>query len=125
MEQLRKAATLGELPAVLKDQIAFVAAIADQAWYMQQLSLKRLAKHEITAEQAYGWNNEKVTENGTTVALAFVKKLTTTPQAMTDTDIERLSEYFSDRQIAEIVYHTGNAALLNRLTETVALGYDL
>ncbi len=39
-------------------------------------------------------------------AIAFTKKLTTTPQSMTDADIQGLSQFFSDRQIAEIVYHT-------------------
>ncbi len=53
VDQLRKAATVGELPGLLKDQIAFVAAQADNAWYMQQIAIKRLAAQGIDAEAAY------------------------------------------------------------------------
>jgi hypothetical protein len=35
---------------------------------------------------------------------------------MTDRDIENLQQHFNADQIAEIVYHTGTAAMLNRLT---------
>jgi len=43
---------------------------------------------------------------------------------MTDGDIEALSKHFSVKQIAEIVYHTGLAAMLDRLTEVVGLGWQ-
>jgi alkylhydroperoxidase family enzyme len=55
------------------------------------------------------------------VALRFVSKLTARPQEITDRDITSLLDHFSEYQVAEIVYHTGLAATLNRLTETAGL----
>jgi ABC-2 type transport system ATP-binding protein len=56
-------------------------------------------------------------------ALAFARKLTVDPQAMTDADVESLLAHFTPHQVAEIVHHVGLAALLDRLTEAAGLGW--
>ena len=58
------------------------------------------------------------------VVLAFTRKLTIDPQAMTDADIESLFVHFTPHQVAEIVYHVGVAAFLDRLTEAAGLGWS-
>jgi alkylhydroperoxidase family enzyme len=57
-------------------------------------------------------------------ALRFAHKLTASPQAMTDADIEALLAHFTPQQVAEIVYHVGIAAFLDRVTESAGLGWN-
>lgn len=113
--QLSDAKQHGELEPVLKAKIAFVAAIQDKAWDMQDYALRQLAVHGVTPLQAFGMLKADVQGDSDSSALAFVEKLTAKPQSITDEDIARLQKHFGDAQIAEIVYHTGLAAILNRL----------
>jgi len=146
VSQIRQARLVGTLPASLKDKIAFVAAREDRAWYMQNLSLSRLAQAGVTPEAAYqlggsetdgpladGQSADSTSPSGgdaaeevaagvaERVALRFVSKLTARPQEINDADVASLLDHFSEYQVAEIVYHTGLAAMLNRLTETAGL----
>ncbi len=54
-------------------------------------------------------------------ALAFARKLTSTPQWIDDADIERLRQHYTDRQVAQIVHVICTANYFDRLTETLAL----
>jgi alkylhydroperoxidase family enzyme len=118
-DQVRAARSVGSLDSILKDKIAFVAALEDHAWDMQEYALHQLAANNIDAKTAFSLRaNAKAAEraDATSAALEFVAKLTSHPQAMTDQDVKNLEPYFSSNEIAEIVYHTGLAAMLNRLT---------
>lgn len=137
VSQVREARRVGTLPVSLKDKIAFVSAREDRAWYMQELSLRRLAESGVTIEDAYGLGDSAadVSPGGSAmpsgddaagdqaerVALRFVSKLTARPQEITDRDVTTLLDHFSEYQVAEIVYHTGLAATLNRLTRAAGL----
>jgi alkylhydroperoxidase family enzyme len=119
VDQVKCARHVGKLDHTLRAHIAFVAAQEDQAWMMQKLALEQLAASGITTQAAYNLYESLDGETGvdaTSAALKFAKKLTSEPQSMTDRDIENLQQYFNVDQIAEIVYHTGMAAMLNRLT---------
>ena len=43
------------------------------------------------------------------------------PWAVTDAMVERCRKSFKDAEVAEIVYHTCNAAFFDRLTEVARL----
>lgn len=118
-DQVKSARHVGKLDQTLRAKIAFVAAQEDQAWLMQMLALEQLAAIGITPQAAYDFYANLEGEIGvdsTSAALRFAKKLTSQPQSMTDRDIENLEQHFNAEEIAEIVYHTGMAAMLNRLT---------
>jgi len=118
-EQVKNARDVGKLNHALKSKIAFVAAYEDQAWLMQRMSLEHMADFGISPQAAYDLHANlegESTVDSTAAALRFTKKLTSQPQSMTDGDIEGLEPYFNAQEIAEIVYHTGIAAMLNRLT---------
>ncbi len=129
VEQLRNARSAGELPVALRDKIAYVAAREDHAWYMQHHSRKRLLDAGMSEVAIFSLGDPIVAAQDAAVdqaeaqALTFARKLTVQPQSMTDDDIATLSEHFSPQQVAEIVYHTGLAAVLNRLTETAGLPF--
>jgi len=123
-EQLKNAALVGELPKSLRNKIAFVAAREDRAWYMQHVARQRLLSDGLDDEIIFSLGDSNSGDSADDAALRFAKKLTLQPQSMTDGDIEALSKHFSVKQIAEIVYHTGLAAMLDRLTEVVGLGWQ-
>lgn len=118
-DQVRAARHVGSLDPVLKAKIAFVAACEDQAWAMQAEGLQRLAAYDIDPEAAYALRASIESDqpiDSASVALKFALKLTSQPQSMTDRDIANLEPHFDEHEIAEIVYHTGLAAMLNRLS---------
>ncbi len=127
IEQLRQARVVGTLPVMLRDQIAFVAAREDNAWYMQHVARERLLASGMTDEAIFSLGKdagEAKSNEANDLAISFAKQLTTDPQEMTDLQIAKLTEHFTAHQVAEIVYHVGLAAMLDRLTETARLGWS-
>jgi alkylhydroperoxidase family enzyme len=61
---------------------------------------------------------------GDRLALQLTRKLTVTPQWITDDDIAGLRKHFPDAEVAEIVYRITQAAQFNRLTEAAGLPCD-
>jgi alkylhydroperoxidase family enzyme len=53
--------------------------------------------------------------------LGIARKITVDPALITDADIEGLRKHYSDREVAEIVYHATQAAFFDRLTEAAGL----
>lgn len=122
--QLKDANRVGVLDPVLKAKIAFVAAQEDHAWEMQRLALDRLANSGLNHESAFALRTDldiRSRTEPTAAALEFALKLTSQPQSMTDQDISKLEHHFDAQEIAEIVYHTGLAAMLNRLTRVASI----
>lgn len=122
--QVKDAHRVGVLDPVLKAKIAFVAAQEDHAWEMQRLALDRLANSGLTYETAFALRidlDKRSHSEPTAAALEFALKLTSQPQSMTDQDILKLEHHFDAQEIAEIVYHTGLAAMLNRLTRVASI----
>ena len=134
--QVRAAESAGQLPRDLREKIACVAARADQAWYMQHRGRQALLARGLDDQQIFALGTNQGTNLGSNLgtnpgapsaeaaALAFTNKLTIDPQAMTDADIESLLVHFTPHQVAEIVYHVGVAAFLDRLTEAAGLGWS-
>lgn len=123
LDQWEIAKSTSHLPKSLAGSLLFVCALEDNAAYVQHLACQQLASDGFSERDAFrllavGSDSERDT------ALRFARKLTRTPQAMTDNDIVMLRRYFSPEQIAEIIYRVGLAAHLNRVTETAGLGWD-
>jgi len=112
----------GRLPNDVKAKIAFVSARHNRSWYAVGHALDRLAALGISADAAFA-----LTDDGEQLpaaereALRFAAKLTLTAYAMTDADIARLRELYSDHEVAEIVYATCAANSFDRFTETLNL----
>lgn len=122
---MRAAARVGSLPESLKDQIAFVAAFEDQAWYMQAVTLEKLIAQGLTSRQAFelaAGNRQGDVSAAENAALDFAVRLTSQPIGIGDADIAGLADHFSPQQIAEIIHTVGIAATLNRFTESIGLG---
>lgn len=135
VKQTRDAERVGQLKQVLRHKIAYVAARSDHAWYMQHLSRQKLLADGLSEEDIFHLAktpdelaaasiDAAAPLDADALALAFALKLTEQPQSMTDSDVEQLTKHFSPHEIAEIVFHVGLAALLNRLTEVAQFGWE-
>lgn len=141
IEQARRAREAGTLTAELKAKIAYVAARADRAWYMQHRARTALLKQGMSDTEIFALSTAAATEadknsskavttqgatskDATASALAFTHKLTASPQSMTDSDIDGLLQHYTPAQVAEIVYHVGIAAFMDRVTESAGLGWS-
>ena len=122
IDQIRSARTVGSLPADLKEKIAYVAARADNAWYMQHRARSALLKRGLSDKEIFHLTNSADNKPDSTV-LKFVFKLTANPQTISDADVAELLKSYSPAQVAEIVYHVGVAAFLDRVSETAGLGW--
>ncbi|MFM8289643.1 MAG: carboxymuconolactone decarboxylase family protein [Planctomycetaceae bacterium] len=121
----RQLPVAGNLPPLLRAQIAWVAARHDRAWYALNIAHESLIALGQSAAQI-----DQLTAPGATLspgdqlALQFTAKLTATPQWIGDDDIAGLRKHFTDAQVAEIVYRVTQANQFDRLTEAAQLPVD-
>lgn len=120
--QTDHAETKGRLSPKLKAEIAYVAARNDRAWYALGHALRRLKELGLDdgAIDALDRPGDDMPQPER-AALALARKVTVDPALVTDADIEGLRKHYSDRDVAEIVYHATQAAFFDRLTEAAGL----
>ncbi len=121
-DSLRRAEEKGWLNPRLKAQIAWIAARHDRAWYALGQAERRLRSLGFSADEIYQldgpWDSYSAAERA---AFNLARKLTVHPSTVTDGDIAALRKLYSDRQVAELIYHLCNAAFFDRLTEACGL----
>jgi alkylhydroperoxidase family enzyme len=119
---LRAAEVKGALDRKLRAQLAWIAAREDRAWYALGQARKRLVALGVTEKDVWAldgpWDSFTASQRA---AFALARKLTGTPQQVTDDDIALLRKHFPDQQVAELVYQVCNAAFFNRTTEAAGL----
>lgn len=119
---LRMAQEKGSLSPRLKAQIAWIAARHDRAWYALGQAKRRLRSLGLSEDDIYrldgSWDSYSAAERA---AFGLACKLTVHPPSVTDEDIAALRKLYSDRQVAELIYHVCNAAFFDRLTEACGL----
>lgn len=115
----------GKLSPLLKARIAWVAARHDHAWYPLDHARAQLRALKQTDDQIFALDTlAGDLSEGDKLALQLTRKLTVTPQWITDEDIAGLRKHFPDAEVAEIVYRITQAAQFNRLTEAANLPCD-
>jgi len=112
----------GTLSPRTKAMIAYTAARNDRAWYALGLAVHRLMKEGLTHEQIVALDNpEAITDEKDRETLVFARRITVDPAQITDADFAKMRKLFSDKEVAEILYQTTQAAFFNRLTEAANL----
>lgn len=61
---------------------------------------------------------------GERAVFALARKVTIAPASIVDNDVAELRQYYSDHQVAEVVYHIALAAFFDRLTEASGLQWE-
>lgn len=114
--------TKGTIDDRMKAQIAWICARHDRAWYALGKAKAQLLESGVSPSAVYelGGNWSSFSDKERAV-FAFAQKLTVAPQSIVDDDVAGLLKFYSNSQVAEIVYRICNAALFNRLTEACAL----
>ncbi len=123
---LQTSETQGNLPAKLKAQLAWVSARADRAWYALARARDRLLALGLDEDAVFAIDqpSEPRFTPGERAALAFARKLTVDPALIDDADFNDLKKYYSDSEIAELIYHVNHDVFFNRLTEAANLPLD-
>lgn len=113
----------GRLPTLLKAQIAWTTARQNRAWFALGDALARLAENGLSTQEAFALDDlsDPNRPSAEQAALAFARKLTVTPHAITDADIAGLRQEYSDYEVAEIVQVTCVQNMFDRFTETLGL----
>jgi AhpD family alkylhydroperoxidase len=119
---LRTAQEKGALSPRLKAQLAWIAARHDRAWYALGQAKRRLSAVGLSEDEIYrldgSWEGYSLAERA---AFNLARKLTVNPPSVVDADIAALRKHYSDKEVAELIYHVCNAAFFDRLTEACGL----
>jgi alkylhydroperoxidase family enzyme len=108
----------GELTAAL----VWTTARHNRAWYALAQAKSRLEHLGWSADDCFALDDPANCDTEAQhAALQFARKLTTEPQQITDSDIARLREHYTDRQTAQIVYVISAANMFDRFTEALQL----
>jgi alkylhydroperoxidase family enzyme len=118
---LRQAETKGNLLPRLKALVAWVSARHDRAWYALGQARLRLLNLGMKEDALYAAENGEGLGEAEKLAVDFAAKLSARPFDVCDDDFTQLRKHYKDTEVAELIYHTGNAVFFNRLTEAARL----
>jgi alkylhydroperoxidase family enzyme len=119
---LRACEDKGLLDRRLRAQLAWISSRHDRAWYAVGHARKRLLGLGVKEDDIFALDgNWEKFGPGERAAFSLARKLTVSPQLITDDDIALLRKHYKDKEVAEIVHHITQAAFFNRLTEGAGL----
>ncbi len=112
----------GQLPNQLKAKIMWAVARENRGWYVAGFAQRWLRQLGLTDDVIFRIDNDESLANpDEQLAIAFARKLTSRPRHITDFDIQKLREHFSNHQVAEIVYMTGFSNMFSHFAESLQL----
>ena len=112
----------GTISPRTKAMIAYTAARHDRAWYALGQAVHRLMQEGLTHEQIVALDQpEAISDEKDRQTLLFARTITVDPAQITDADFAKMRKLFSDKEVAEILYQTTQAAFFDRLTEAANL----
>jgi alkylhydroperoxidase family enzyme len=106
----------------LKQELAFIAAMNNRAWYAAAHAAHRLKTLGASPEDLtslLGENEQSM--GGAAAAYQLAAKSTANPHLITDADLAKVREHFSDAETAEIMQVICMANLFDRFTEALGL----
>jgi len=115
---IRAAEEKGDLKPLLKAQISWVAARQDRAWYALGNAKQRLLALGCSEDEVYALDGSwDAYTPGERAAFSMARKLTATPDLVTDTDVAELRKHFSDREVVQQIHYLTVKAFFDRVTE--------
>ncbi|HJQ80891.1 MAG TPA: hypothetical protein VJ828_13085 [Lacipirellulaceae bacterium] len=110
------------LPVRLKAELALISAVHNRAWYAVGHAAHRLRTLGVSTEDMVAlFDSDASASNNSAAAYQLAAKLTADPHLITDADIARVREWFSDRETAQIVHVICTANMFDRFTEALGL----
>lgn len=121
-EHRKAVAELGRLSPRTKARIMWSVARENRAWYSAQLARATCHKLGLTDDElCTPADLSGAVPVADRAAVAFARKLTSTPRQMTDGDIADLLKHYSAAEVAEVVYVTCLSNSFDRFTEALNL----
>jgi alkylhydroperoxidase family enzyme len=110
------------LPVRLKAELSLICAVHNRAWYAVGHAAHRLRILGVPTEDMVTlFDSDSDSSNKSAAAYQLAAKLTADPHLITDADIARVREQFSDRETAQIVHVICMANMFDRFTEALGL----
>ena len=124
VQQLQAVTKESRLPRHLPAVIHWVASRQDGAMYMQKVAYDELRELGWSEDAIFSLDDgSELPDSKLRSVVGFSKKLTNQPQRIADSDIQALMADYSPQQTAEIIFHVGMIAFLDRLTESARLEF--
>jgi alkylhydroperoxidase family enzyme len=115
----------GTLDPLLRARVCWVAARNDRAWYALEHARRRLRDLGQSDDEIFAIDESPDRfSQADRLALAFARLLTVDPALVTDADVSRLREHFTDPQVAELIAVVAEAAFFDRFTEAAGLAWE-
>jgi alkylhydroperoxidase family enzyme len=112
----------GTLDPRSKAVIAYVAARHDRSWYALGHAIHQWRSLGFSDSQIQQLDSPSTASSSVDAALIrFSQIITTDPALITDRDFQNMQNHMSDKQVAEAVYITTQAAFFDRITEVCLL----
>jgi alkylhydroperoxidase family enzyme len=125
VKSLNTIATDENLTVRLKAELALISAIHNRAWYAVGHAVHRLRGLGATTEEMADLFDEDASQASTAApTYRLAAKLTANPHLITDADIARVREQFSDAETAQIVHVICMANFFDRFTEALGLALE-
>lgn len=110
------------LPRRLKAELALMSAIHNRAWYAAGHAVHRLRKLGVTnAEMVALFEENSQASDGSAEAHRLAAKSTADPHLITDADLARVRDHFSDAETAQIMQVICMSNMFDRFTEALGL----
>jgi alkylhydroperoxidase family enzyme len=110
------------LPIRLKAELALISAVHNRAWYAVGHAAHRLRMLGVQPEEVVAlFDDDALESNKSAAAYRLAAKLTADPHLITDADVARVREQFSDPETAQIVHVICMANMFDRFTEALGL----
>jgi alkylhydroperoxidase family enzyme len=107
----------------LKNELAYITAVHNRAWYAAANAANQLEKLEVNAEQRHQLLTAS-DESPSAAAYKLARKSTVDSHLIVDGDIEAVRADFSDAETAQILHVICMANWFDRFTEALGLPVD-
>lgn len=109
------------LTARQKCELLWFTARQNHAHASLSLAFDRLQEQGLSVAEISDIDELKTDSVASKLAWQFAQKLSSTPQQISDADIQTLRKHYTDHQVAEMVYVIGLGNLLDRFTATLSI----
>jgi alkylhydroperoxidase family enzyme len=108
----------------LKNELAYITAIHNRAWYAAATAANELENLGVTAEQRHGLLTAESDKSPSAAAYRLARKSTVDSHLIVDADIEAVRAHFSDAETAQILHVICTANWFDRFTAALGLPLD-
>jgi alkylhydroperoxidase family enzyme len=108
----------------LKNELAYITAIHNRAWYAAATAAAELENLGVTAEQRHGLLTAESDKSPSAAAYRLARKSTVDSHLIVDADIEAVRAHFSDAETAQILHVICTANWFDRFTAALGLPLD-